>query len=117
MVAERFSHISWDGEWLGQVFCLDVVLKDSKGPRASQGNVDTIPERPIVIGIGLKGWENFISYSKYIWSGGSLYPLYLPQWLVPIGLLVHAGEQLAGYMHGWIDSWIVGCVVSSSNSD
>jgi len=31
-----------------------VVLKDSKSPRASQGNVDTIAERPIVLGLALK---------------------------------------------------------------
>ena len=31
-----------------------MVLKDSKSPRANQGNVDTIPERPIVLGLALK---------------------------------------------------------------
>ena len=44
-----------------------IPFRHCRRPRAIQGNVDTIPERPTVTGIGLDGSENFTSYPNYIW--------------------------------------------------
>ena len=30
---------------------------------------------------------------------------------------MNVGERLVRCMHGWMDEWIVGCIVSFSNSD